>query len=411
MDFQEAINNGYYFDRCIDLEFFNIRYEPLARLKCPTRGMKPSITIKGNFIAGNYSVDSYISIQNMAFDIDINAVAFILASMYYSGIEESTSVNNPYSQNLRHNRHEILYSVQFADQEKEPPHRAVRFQCVAASEDITRIGINLYVVGGELAQKKSGITLKNKKTSTTLLNVVKNVAELYNKNIKETVVSKKLQNLMFIYQIVIDNDLKDEEINIEQKEFTLVEFIRLLNAYTSNNSLVKWDVKLTGKNIVITKLVPDNWKLIAKARGFTTDEDLDEFYEQEFVNNYSVSVVLKENSDSVYVDATKAIPLNFVKSATRSENVITCTTMFDDRVYPGCKLKIKGSSIMGRVGFGRPSRSGSRILTIGEVVEFRATGAIEYLFSTTEDSYMKIQGPVLEQYKDRETPTLEKDQS
>ena len=66
---------------------------------------------------------------------------------------------------------------------------------------------------------------------------------------------------------------------------------------------------------------------------------------------------------------------------------------------------------MGRVGFGRPSRSGSRILTIGEVVEFRATGAIEYLFSTTEDSYMKIQGPVLEQYKDRETPTLARAQS
>ena len=205
MDFQEAINNGYYFDRCIDLEFFNIRYEPLARLKCPTRGMKPSITIKGNFIEGNYSVDSYISIQNMAFDIDINAVAFILASMYYSGIEESTSVNNPYSQNLRHNRHEVLYSVQFADQEKEPPHRAVKFQCVVASEDITRIGINMYGVGGELVKEKREITLKNKKTSTTLLNVVKNVAELYNKNIKETVVSKKLQNLMLIYQIVIDN--------------------------------------------------------------------------------------------------------------------------------------------------------------------------------------------------------------
>ena len=411
MDFQEAINNGYYFDRCIDLEFFNIRYEPLARLKCPKRGMKPSITIKGNFIEGNYSVDSYISIQNMAFDIDVNAVAFILASMYYTGIEESTSVNNPYSQNLRHNRHEVLYSVQFADQEKEPPHRAVKFQCVVAAEDITRIGINMYGVGGELVKEKKNITLKNKKTSTTLLNVVKNVAELYNKNIKETVVSKKLQASMLIYQIIIDNDLKDEEINLEQKEFTLLEFIRLINTYTSNNALVKWKVALTGKNIVITKLVPDNWKQIAKSMGFITDEDLDKFYEKEFVNNYSVSIVLEENRDSVYVDATKAIPLNFVKGATRSENMITCTTMFDDRVYPGCILKIKGSSIMGRVGFGRPSRSGSRILTLGEVVEFRAVGAIEYLFSTTEDSYMKIQGPVLAQYNDKETPTLARAQS
>ena len=96
------------------------------------------------------------------------------------------------------------------------------------------------------------------------------------------------------------------------------------------------------------------------------------------------------------INTNQAIPLNFVKSATRSENVITCTTMFDDRIYPGCMLRIKGSSIMGKVGHGRKStQTGSRIIASPEEVTFRSTGAIEFLFSTTEDSYMKIIGPTV----------------
>jgi hypothetical protein len=72
--------------------------------------------------------------------------------------------------------------------------------------------------------------------------------------------------------------------------------------------------------------------------------------------------------------------------------------MFDDRITPGCKCSIKSNAIMGkRFGSKGSQTKGSRILNYAgnkEAIVFRNTGKIEYLFSTTEDSYMKLQGPV-----------------
>jgi hypothetical protein len=50
-----------------------------------------------------------------------------------------------------------------------------------------------------------------------------------------------------------------------------------------------------------------------------------------------------------------------------------------------------------KFGSSKGANSGSRILNYiakTKPVVFRNTGKIEYLFSTTEDSYMKLQGPV-----------------
>ena len=50
-----------------------------------------------------------------------------------------------------------------------------------------------------------------------------------------------------------------------------------------------------------------------------------------------------------------------------------------------------------KFGSTKGTRGGSRILNYfakSQPVVFRNTGKIEYLFSTTEDSYMKLQGPV-----------------
>jgi hypothetical protein len=84
MDFEIAKQFGYYFDRCIDLTFYDTDMGFMAKLDTPKRGMKPTITIKGTFIEGGYAIDSYISIQNMAFDIDIASIGYIKARMYYS---------------------------------------------------------------------------------------------------------------------------------------------------------------------------------------------------------------------------------------------------------------------------------------------------------------------------------------
>jgi hypothetical protein len=88
----------------------------MAALKTPKRGMKPSITVKGELIEGSYAISSYISIQNMSYDININAVAYIKCTMYYSGLKEA--VQTSYQAEKVKNGHTILFSVLYADQEK-----------------------------------------------------------------------------------------------------------------------------------------------------------------------------------------------------------------------------------------------------------------------------------------------------
>ena len=143
MDFQIAKQMGYYFDRCIDLTFYDSDMNYIGKLKTPTRGLKPTIVIKGLLVEGGYAIDSYISVQNMAFDIDIAYIGFIKAKMYYSGLEESLG-DTLMSLKLKQG-HTILYRVLYADQEKEPPNRCVRFQCVVACKDITMYNTNMYL--------------------------------------------------------------------------------------------------------------------------------------------------------------------------------------------------------------------------------------------------------------------------
>jgi hypothetical protein len=139
--------------------------------------------------------------------------------------------------------------------------------------------------------------------------------------------------------------------------------------------------------------VPNDWKDIADKQG----QNYEDFYNDNYVgvktNTYSVlsGALAKEGG-------TPVVPLNFVKSATRSECVVYVETLFDDRITPGCHVAIKSNAIMGKkFGSSKSSKGGSRIihyLDKDKPVVFRNTGKIEYLFSTTEDSYMKLQGPV-----------------
>jgi hypothetical protein len=90
------------------------------------------------------------------------------------------------------------------------------------------------------------------------------------------------------------------------------------------------------------------------------------------------------------------IPLYHIKSAYRQETVINVTTLFDDRIHPGCNCKIVGSSIMGKSKTRSLAKDGSKITSYrNEMVTFRVTGKIEYEFSTTSGSSMILQGPVV----------------
>ena len=410
MDFQLAREIGYYFDRCIDLTFYNTDMEYIGRLKTPTRGMKPNITIKGLLIEGGYAIDSYISIQNMAFDIDVAYIGYVKARMYYSGIEEGV-VTNPTTLKLRQG-HTILFRVLYADQEKEPPNRCVRFQCVVASKDTSMYQTPMLATGGTIEYLQEGIdpavsvgTISNKSgSSIPLKKLCEELITVYNTGITRNTnagKNKEFYDLLKISILEIDEPLENMAIEISPGEYTIGDFIRMLNSNATETdingfSYSKFKIVIDRGTMRVTTPVPSNWKKVAKSEGYTKS-NYEEYYNNKYAsvktNTYSVFGISLVNENT-----TPVIPLNFVKNATRCEGVIYVETLFDDRITPGCHVAIKSNAIMGKkFGSSKGKTGGSRILNYlndKKPVVFRNTGKIEYLFSTTEDSYMKMQGPV-----------------
>lgn len=409
MDFQQARDIGYYFDRCIDLEFYDDEKTLIGRLITPKHGMKPTITIKGLFIEGGYAIDSYISIQNMAFDVDVAYVSYIKARMYYSGLEE-TSIATNINQRLKHG-HTILYRVLYADQEKEPPNRCIRFQCVVASKDTTMYETPMYVSGGSVEYLKEGqdanklvSVLENKSNSKApLKKICEELIRVYNAGLQENGDKRNSEfyNCLKISILEIDEPLEELNVQLSSGEYSLGDFIRLLNSNATETdingfSYYRFKIVIDRGSMRVSTPIPSNWKQVARSEGYTK-EKYQEFYDERYgsvkTKTYSI-----ENGKLTNEKDSPVIPLNFVKSATRSECIIYVETLFDDRITPGCHVSIKSNSIMGKkFGTTKTGRKGSRIIHYLDrdiPVFFRNTGKIEYLFSTTEDSYMKLQGPV-----------------
>lgn len=410
MDFEYAKDVGYYFDRCIDLTFYDTDMEFIACLKTPAHGMKPTITIKGLFIEGGYAIDSYISIQNMAFDVDIAYVGFIKARMYYSGIEETVV---PTRANLKmKGGHTILYRVLYADQEKEPPQRCVRFQCVVASKDTSMYNTPMYVSGGSANYKRAGTDTKNlvkeikdkKSSKVPLKKLCEELINIYNEGILKNTkagTNTELFNLLRISLLEIDAPLEKIEVPLSSGEYTIGDFIRQLNCKISETktngfSYSKFKIVVDRGTMRVSTPVPTDWKEIARKEGYS-EANFDEYYEKTYLN-VKTNTYTFFGSSPTGEKSSVVVPLNFVKSATRSESVIYVETLFDDRITPGCHVAIKSNAIMGKkFGSSKSTKGGSRLihyLDKDKPVVFRNTGKIEYLFSTTEGSYMKLQGPV-----------------
>lgn len=413
MDLQDALEYGYYFDRCIDLVFYDSDMNPIAYLNTPKRGLKPTITIKGTLTEGGYSVDTYISIQNMAFDVDIAYVNYIKARMYYSGLEEAYSESGVAVK--MGGGHVIMYEVLYSDQEKEPPNRCVRFQCVVASKDYSVLNTRMYVSGGALHSLPSGKDandlieeLTNKSVSKpTLKTVCTELIQIYNNGIVENNESKgkgnnliELKNNIKITRFEIDESLEDMQVTLSSGSKDLKSFIRDLNSHAKESSdgkfsYARYKIYIERGCMRVVKPLPDNWREIALSEGFA---DYEKYYTQKYENE--TIKVYSVDGGSLKAEAKQdIIPLNFVKSATRSECVIYAEILFDDRITPGCACSIKANAVMGkRFGSKGSATRGSRILNYSgnkEPIIFRNTGKIEYLFSTYEDSYMKLQGPVI----------------
>lgn len=387
--FEEAMKSGIYFDRCIDLQAFDEDMNYLWALNTPKSGYKPDITVRGSLIEGSQAISSFISITNLAYDADIHNVAYILCRMYYRGLEgkEVGDLKN-------YKGHSILFSVLYADQEKEPPNRAVRFQCTVAAEDYTRMGCYLYVdANGKFSKDKitdNGTTASGPAIAKPMKEVLLEVAKIYNLNLdpkfkKETDRTKDLQ----IYNVYFECEAHESiKIPVSNYSGTLLGFINTINAssITINEKDVNpWKIIITEGELKVCIVTPSD----------DTLKDNKYYKHREEGGSYSVDTALTQSqgneSDS---QKSKVVELFYVNSAYRTETVISVNTIFDDRIYPGCLCAIMGNAVMGRNRKKSATTEGSRLSNVtDDVVVFRATSKIDFEFSTTQKSSMSLAGP------------------
>ena len=388
--FLESVHNGIYFDRCIDLTFYDENMNANYFLKTPEVGYKPDITIKGTLIEGSYSISSFISITNLSYEFDINSIYYIKARMYYRGLIGKTVGNLENYQG-----HVILFSVLYADQEKEPPNRAVRFQCTVSATDYTRLGTKLYTDGDgvfTLDEQPSNANNneQNKSVGRKLKDVLMEVCKMYNQSLPPRL--KTGDTDLQIYKLIFDCE-KHEEINIDVG----MNFSGSIGAYLSfvNNKTVT----INGIMYNVFK-VYINQNTMNVSIVYPKDSSLlEEEYFKERTDNggeYDIQNTVGITPANVRKGGSSDIALYYIKSAYRQETTINVTTLFDDRIYPGCNCKIVGSSIMGKSKTRSLTKDGSKITSYrNEMVTFRATGKIEYEFATTGGSSMNLQGPVV----------------
>lgn len=390
ISFLKSVQNGIYFDRCIDLTFYDENMNAKWYLKTPEVGYKPDITIKGTLIEGSYSISSFISITNLSYELDINSIYYIKARMYYRGLTGKTvgNLNN-------YQGHVILFSVLYADQEKEPPNRAIRFQCTVSATDYTRLGTKLYTDGNgvfSLVENpfNSDNNTQNKSVSSKLKDVLMEVCKMYNLSLPPRL--KTGDTDLQIYKIIFDCK-KHEDIKVDVgKNFSgnIGSYISFLNNKTVTINGVMYNVfkVFINQNIMNVSIVyPNDSSLIDNEYFKERTDNGGEYSVQNAVGIIPANVINGNSSD---------IPLYYIKNAYRQESIINVTTLFDDRIYPGCSCKIVGSAIMGRSKTRSLAKDGSKITSYrNEMVTFRVTGKINYEFSTTNGNSMILQGPVV----------------
>ena len=417
MDYASMLAKGHYFDRCVDLYFYNESKRLIGVLKTPERGMKPSITVKGTFIEGSYAISSYISIQNMSYTVDVNSVAYIDCHMYYSGLANSLTASA--ASDYAKKGHAVFFSVLYADQEKEPPNRAVRFQCTVAAQDRNRFDMAVQVdtTDGKLDIEfdedgvivPEGLGGKTEAVEVTVLDFMKSLAKAYNSALhkdedkiplEERKEVRWLNDKMEIAAIDCSAENGRRRLKVNPKTYKFGEILRKLNSVqTSGKKFVNLKFAVNGNILEVSTVVPDNWERIAAANGCVSEDDFDRFY----LENYGL-----DDKQRTYITSTATwekknpsgslknpVMLNFVTAAYRTEVVVHVSTLYDDRIRSGAYVAIKANAIMGRHK-GGGKRSGSRMVAMTDkTVLIRVTGAVEYEFSTTEGSSMSFVGPVV----------------
>lgn len=337
------------FDRCIDVYVYDEVGKEIARIITPEYGPKPEIKVEGCIISNTYQISGKVTITNLERSINVDDSKYLRVEMYYKG-----------SQMFQNTHKSIWYSVQFADQSKQPPNRQVCFNCLVA-------GTTPDIMSTLATISKQDANLKP--VEDTLENVLKLVIEAYN-----------------------DALYKSEPMVYDKFKLNPEPVFRMSTAFATIAKNSK--VALQWNNVAISSILDSLTMTTVEAEP--TGENAKTkttfclycYYIEE--NNLVVS--LNPSELGMAVTSPDVLQLDYVQSAYRYGPVVHVKSMFDPRIHQDVTIIMSATNLSGKKVAGNlvPLLS-----TFGaNMVQFRPVGGINFVFSTNGENFMTFQGCV-----------------
>lgn len=337
------------FDRCIDVYVYDETGSEIARIITPKYGPKPEIKVEGCIISNTYQISGKVTITNLERAINVDDSKYLRVDMYYKG-----------SQIFQNTHKSIWYSVQFADQSKQPPNRQVCFNCLVA-------GTTPDIMSTLVTISKQDANLKP--VEETLDNVLRAVIVEYNKALAsaEPMVYDKFKlnaEPVFRMDAVLATVAKKSKVALQWNNVSISSILDDLTMTTI-------EAEPTGEN--------------AKTK---TTFCMYCYYIEE--NNLVVSLNPSELGQTI--TSPDMLQLDYVQSAYRYGPVIHVKAVFDPRIHQDVTVIMSATNLSGKKVAGKlvPLLS-----TFGaNMVRFRPVGGINFVFSTNGENFMTFQGCV-----------------
>lgn len=334
-----------YFDRRIDLYFYDKDGNKLTSFCTPNTGCKPDITVKTTKLGLGVKISTEIAITNFNPSFSVESIEYIGADMYYGNAHIFGSLRNQRSSLAVDYS---LYRVLDTNITRNPPDKKIVFNCCEAYLDTS--------LWSAKWQYNATVDEKGFSKLATLKQVLNSVVSAFNK-----FVQSKYSMSPLIRKLLLNG----------------VEFIDCPEA--ANETLSP------PKNIMS---VYDGMYYVR--RSILTDEGKEK-YGITCQSNKIIVYKAHHIGERVGLISQSIVPLDFVLAATRTGNVVSISTMFDPRLLPYTRCSIPNALLTSKKG-----SVGQKImpLDLSSFSIFYIVDGMKITFGTVRENTMTFQGVI-----------------
>lgn len=334
------------FDRCINVQIYTKDRTLIAEVKTPEYGPKPEIKVEGTILSSTYQIGGKVTITNLERSIPVEHAEFLIVDMYYGGAASAEM------------HKQIMYSVLFADQSKQPPNRQVCFSCIVAgtTPDIMSSRTSI----GKLDDS-------NKPREQSLDAILKDVISAYNKALRAAEPSW------------YDTLCLDPEPELRMSAATE-------ENYNSITVAAQWT------DASISEIFDSLMEVTVATEPIAKDATSRKRYLafNYYIDNNKLVVAELPSNAFIPITGQKHLEMNYVLSAYRYGPQVHLRALFDPRIHQDMVISISATTLSGK------KVAGDLIPLLSDaehgIVLFRPIGGIQFAFSTTSENWMQMQG-------------------